>query len=88
MDLIHEQDVVLRQIGEQGGQIAGLFNGRTGGDADVDPHLVGDDVGQGGLAQTRRAVEQHVVQGLIAHLGGLDKDLQVALGLLLADVFI
>ena len=88
MDLIHEQDIVFRQIGEQGRQIAGLFDGRAGGDADVDPHLVGNDVGEGGLTQAGRAVEQHVVQRLVPHFGSLDKDLQVALGLGLADVFV
>ena len=88
VDLIHEQDVVFCQIGKQGRQIAGLFDGRAGGDADVDPHLVGNDVGEGGLTQAGRAVEQHMVQRLVPHFGSLDKDLQVALGLGLTDVFV
>jgi hypothetical protein len=62
-----------------------LFSTGPGGGAEVDAQLAGDDLGQGGLAQARRAEQQHVVQGLAPALGGLDEDAQVALGLLLAD---
>ena len=86
VDLVHKEDVVLLQVGQQGRQVPRLLDGGAGGDADVDPHLVGDDAAKGGLAQAGRAVEQHMVQGLPPHLGRLDKDLQVSLGLLLADV--
>ena len=86
MDLVHKEDVVLTEVGQQGGQVPRLLYGRAGGDAHVDPHLVGDDAAEGGLAQARRAVEQHVVQRFAPHFGRLDEDLQVALGLLLADV--
>ena len=39
-----------------------------------DFQFLGDDGGERGLAQARRAVEQHVVHGLAAHAGGLDGD--------------
>ena len=64
MDLVHKENVVFAEIRQQGRQIAGLFDGRAGGDADVDSHLGGDDARQRGLAQARRAVEQHMVQRL------------------------
>ena len=86
MDLIHEQDVVFVEVGQQRRQIAGLFDSRAGGDADIDAHLLGDDAGQRGLAQARRAVEQHMVQRLRAAAGGLDEDGEILLGLLLSDV--
>ena len=86
MDFVHEQDVVLLQIGEQGRQIPRLLNGGAGGNTDIHPHLVGDDAGQGGFAQPRGAVKQYVIQGLPPHFGRLDEDGQVPLGLLLADV--
>ena len=70
MNLVYKEDVVLRQIGEQRGQIAGLLNGGAGGDADIDPHLVGNDAAEGGFAQAGRAVKQNVVQGLAPHFGG------------------
>ena len=87
VDLVHEQDVALVQVGQQGRQVAGLFDGRAGGDADARPHLLGDDARQGGFAQARRAVEQDVVQGLLPLAGGFNKDGKVFLGLLLSDVF-
>ena len=57
----------------------GFSSGGAGGDADIDPHLVGNDAAEGGLAQAGRAVKQDVIQGFPPHFGGLDKDLQVAL---------
>ncbi len=69
VDLVDEQDIALLQIGQQGGKVAGLFDGRAAGDADLHAHLVGDDAGQRGLAQARRAVEQDVVHRLAAPLG-------------------
>ena len=86
MDLVHEQDVALVEVGQQRRQVAGLFDGGAGGNADARPHLLGDDARQGGFAQARRAVEQDVVQGLLPLPGGLDEDRQVLLRLLLADV--
>ena len=86
MDLVDEQDVAGVQIGQQRRQVAGLLDGGAGGDADIDPHLVGDDARQGGLAQARRAVEQHVVQGLAAAAGGFNIDGEIVLGLLLAGI--
>ena len=50
VDLIHEENVILVEVGQQRRQIAGLFDGRAGGDADIDPHLGGDDARQRGLA--------------------------------------
>ena len=86
VDLVHKEDVVLVEVGEQGGQVPGLLNGRAGGDADVHPHLVGDDAGEGGLAQPRGAVEEDMVQGLVPELGRVDEHGEVLLGLFLADV--
>ena len=86
MDLVDEEDVAGVEIGQQGRQVPGLLDGGAGGDPDIDPHLVGDDPRQGGLAQARGAVEQHVIQGLIPAEGRLDVDRQILLGLLLAGV--
>ena len=87
MDLIHKEDVVLAEVGQQRGQIPRLFNGRAGGHPQVDAHLVGDDAGERRLAQAWGAVEQHMVQRLPPQLGRVDEDREVLLGLFLADVF-
>ena len=87
VDLINKEYVVLAQISKQSSQIARFFNSRAGGDPDIHIHLVGDDGGKGGLAQSRRAIEQHMVEVLAPHFGSLDIDAQVLLGLVLTDVF-
>ena len=86
MDLINEEHIALLQIGQQGGKVAGLLNGRAAGDADLHPHLVGDDARQRGLAQARGAIEQDVIHGLAAPLGGFQINFQVLFDLVLSDV--
>ena len=61
VDLVDEEDVALVQVGEDRRQIPLLVDGRAGGDPQVDASLPGDDHGEGGLAQSGRAVEQHMV---------------------------
>ncbi len=85
MDLVDEQDVLGLQVGQQRRQITGAFDGRPGGHAQVDAHLVRQDVRQGRLSQPGRPVEQDVVERLAASMGGLDQDLQVLLDPILAD---
>ena len=52
----------------------------------MDPHLLGNDARQGGLAQARGAMEQDVVQGLLPLPGRLDENGEIFLGFLLADI--
>lgn len=73
------------EVGDDGRQVAGALDGRAGGDADVDADLGGDDVGERGLSQAGRAIEQDVVDGFIPSLGGGDGDFEVVLGLVLSD---
>jgi len=88
VDLIDEQHVILFQVGQDSGQIAGPFDCRPGGDADVDAKLVGDDMRQGSLAQAGRAVQQGMIQRFLALLGRIDQDGQVFDDLLLPDNFV
>ena len=57
----------------------------AGGGLDADAQLLGDKVGQAGLAQPGRAVEEDMVEVLAPLAGGLDEDLKVGLDLVLAD---
>ena len=50
--------------------------------------VVAQDVGQGGFSQAGRAAEEDVVEGLPAHAGRLDHDIQPLLDLGLAGEFI
>ena len=86
MDLIDEQNVARRKVRQQRGEVACLFNGRAGRDAQIDAHLVGDDAGQRRLAESRRAVEQHVIERFAPPPRGLDVDGEVSLRLLLSGV--
>ena len=88
VNLVHEKHVALGQIIENRRDLARLLDGRSGGHLHVDAHLIGDNAGQGRLAQSRRAVKQHVIQGFSPGLGRLDIDFQIFLGLFLADIFI
>ena len=72
------------QVGEEGRQVPGPLHHRPGGGLDAGAHLLGDDVGQGGLAQTRGAVHQDVVHRLAPGPGRLQGDFQVAAQFLLA----
>ncbi len=65
--LVDKQDVVFFERGEYAGQVAGLVEDGTRGDLEAHAELVGDDTGQGGFAEAGRAVEQQVVEGLVAH---------------------
>ncbi len=77
VDLVHEQNVIFLQVGQQCRQITGLFDRRSGGDAHVHTHLVCDDGSHRRLAKTRRAVEQHVVERLTAQTCRINADLQI-----------
>ncbi len=85
MDLVDEQDVALVELGEDGRQVAGAFERRTGRDVQVHPHLGGDDAGERGLAEPGRPGEQQVVDRLATVAGGLEHDREVLLELALAD---
>ena len=85
MDLVDEQHVALAELGEDGGEVAGAFEGGARGDVQVHAHLVGDDAGQRRLAEPGRPGEQQVVGGLAASAGGLEDDAQPVLQLGLAD---
>ena len=70
------------------GEVARLGDHRAGGGAEADAHLAREDSGERGLAEARRAVEQHMVERLAAALGGIDEHAQILARALLADEFV
>ena len=86
MDLIHKENIIFVQIGQKCRQISRFFNGRSGGNAEIDAHLIGDDAGQRCLAQTGRAVEQNMIQRFLPHPRRLDEHLKVAFCLFLTNI--
>ena len=66
VDLVDEQHVARLEVGQQRGEIARALEHRARGLAQVDAHLARDDVRERGLAQARRAEQQHVVERFAA----------------------
>src|SRR5438552_6200210 len=88
MDLVDEQHVVLLKVRQDCGEVARALNCRTGRDAHRDAHLGSDDVGERRLAKAGRAIEEQVVERLVALLCRVHGDTEVVLELLLADELI
>ena len=86
MDLIDEQHVPVVEVGEDRGEVTRSLDGRTARGVDADPQLARDDVGERGLAQAGRPVQQDVVRRLSPLAGGAQQDGEVVLDLRLADV--
>ncbi len=84
VDLVDEEDLARLDVAEDAGEIELLLQNRAGGLLEADAQLRGDDGGERGLAQARRAVEQHVIHGLAALARGFDGDGEVLLQLGLA----
>ena len=85
VDFVDEEDVALLDIGQNAGEIARFFDLRPRGGVELGPCSAGDEVGQGGLAQTRRAGEQDVVEHVAALFGGFQHQQNPLLDLFLAD---
>ena len=86
MDLIDEQNVVFLQIRQQRCKISRFLNRWAGGDAHIYAHLVCNDGSHRRLAQTRRAIEQHVVERLAAQTRSVNADLEILLRLFLTGI--
>jgi len=87
MNLVDEQHIASFQVGQQGGQIAGSFQHRTGSRAQVHLQFVGHDVGQRCFAESGRAKDQQMVECLTAFGGGLDENLHLFVNRGLSDIF-
>jgi hypothetical protein len=85
VNFVDEEDVPFAQIGQDSGQITGFFDGRAGSGLQVAAHFYGQDVAEGCLAQTGRAVEQHVIQGFPPPPGRIHQNAHLVPQPLLAD---
>ena len=81
--LVDEQHIARLERCKYAGQIAGLIEHRTAGELESHAQLVGNDIAQSGLSQSRRTVQQRMVERLAAIFGSLDKHFKVLHHLLL-----
>src|SRR5512134_2435406 len=77
VNLVHEENVPLAKVAQDGGQVLWSFQHRTGGGENVYTQLGGNDVGQCRLSKTGRAGEEDVVESLVARPRALDEDVEV-----------
>jgi hypothetical protein len=85
VDLVDEEDVAILEIGEQGGEIAGLGDHRPRGGAKADAELARDDLGERRLAEPRRPEEEHMIERIAPRPGGRDEHPQILPRRLLPD---
>ena len=85
MDLVDEQDVAILEIGEECSKVARLGDHRPRGGAEADAHLAREDASDRRFAETRWAVEQHMIERLAAALRRVDEHAQILARALLAD---
>ena len=85
VDLVDEEHVALVEPGQDRGEVAGVGDRRTAGDAQRRGHLGGDDHRQRGLAEPGRPAEQHVVGGPAARSGRLQHERELLAHPVLAD---
>ena len=81
MNFVDEENLTSPDVGEHAGEIELFLKNRAGSLFEADPELGGDDSGERGLAEARRAVEQNVIHCFAALFGGFDGDGKVLLEL-------
>ena len=76
VNFVDEKNGSRRQGGEEAGQVARFFNGRTAGTLDFSPHGVAQNEGKGGFAQSRGTGKQNMLECVTARLGRIDHQLK------------
>ena len=77
MYLVDEEHIVRLEGSEDAGQVARFVKHGAAGELKAYSELVGYDVGECGLAQAWRAMQECVVEGFSAILRSLDEDTQI-----------
>src|SRR5437016_13638226 len=88
VNLVEKENLLRFECGQDGRQVAFAFEQRSRARLDGGVELVSDDLRERGFPQAWRAVEQDVIERLIAAAGGVNRDLDIFLDALLPDVFL
>ena len=86
MNLVDKQYVTGRKIRQQCRKVARMRNRGTARNAQGHPHLIGNDPGKRRFAESRRAVQQRMVERFAARFGRFDINLHMLLDRVLTDV--
>ena len=86
VDLVDEEHVALLHLRERADQVRRLRERRTARHIGAASHLVGDHVRKRGLAEPRRAMQQHMFHRRRTGARGIDGDRQAFLQVGLSDV--
>ena len=84
VDFINEQHIAFLKVGQQTREVCSLLNGWATRAFEISTHCFGENVRNGGLAQTRRAGKQDVIERLVALTGSSHGNFQSLLDLGLA----
>ena len=77
VDFVNKEHVSFFKGSQQSGQVTRFVENRSGSNLQVDTQFRSDDMGQRGLAQARRAVEQDMVERLAPEQRRFHEDLEV-----------
>src|SRR6267154_592236 len=88
VNFIKKEDFLFFERGQDRGQVAFAFQQRSRTGLDRHVQFVGDNLCQSGLSETRRSIEQRVVQRFVAAASRVDCNLNVFFDAFLSDVFV
>jgi hypothetical protein len=86
MNLINKENVALLQVSENGSQVARALNDWPRCAFEIDLHLAGNDVSQGGFTKPWRTAEEQVVNAVAPMPCRFNNDAQILFDLFLANV--
>jgi hypothetical protein len=87
MDFVEKENFLAFERSQDCRQIAFSLQERPSAGLNGDIQFIGDNLGESGLAETGRAVEQDVIESFAARARGFDGDGYIFLDALLTDVF-
>src|SRR3984957_15867938 len=85
MNFVEKEKIAQIKRSEDGGEITFFFEQRARADLDGRAHFVGENLRERGLAQSGRAIKQHMVERIAAIARGVHGNFQIFFHARLAD---
>jgi len=88
VNFIDKQHIIRFQTGKHSRQIARFIEHRTGSNLKTNSQFIGNNIGKRRFSQSRRPVQQYMIQRLATQAGCFNEDTQIVHHLILsAEVF-